>query len=66
MAETPEKWSDAASYYPSDQPSNAYAKFWHDYNVDHRSYGFAYDDVWDASSSLHTTSPTTATVTIGW
>lgn len=66
VAETPGKWSDAASYYPADKPSNAYSKFWHDRSIRALSYGFAYDDVWDASPSLHTTSPTTATITIGW
>lgn len=66
VAETPEKWSDAASYYPAGEPSNAYSKFWHERSIRGLSYGFAYDDVWDASASLHTTSPTTPTITIGW
>jgi hypothetical protein len=66
VAETPERWSDAASYYPAGKPSNAYSKFWHDRSIRGLSYGFAYDDVWDASPSLHTASPTTATITIGW
>lgn len=66
VAETPEKWSDKSAYYPPDQPANWYAKFWHDHNLHGLSYGFAYDDVWDASASLHHTAPTQATVTIGW
>jgi hypothetical protein len=66
VAETPEKWADAAAYYPPGQPSNTYSSFWHDRSINRLSYGFAYDDVWDASSSLHHNSPTTATVTIGW
>jgi hypothetical protein len=63
VAETPEKWPDKSADYP---PANWYAKFWHDHNLHGLSYGFAYDDVWDASASLHHTAPTTATVTIGW
>lgn len=66
VAETPEKWADAASYYPAGKPSNAYSKFWHDRSINQLSYGFAYDDVWNASPSLHTRSPNTATITIGW
>lgn len=66
VAETPEKWADAASYYPADQASNTYSAFWHDRSINRLSYGFAYDDVWEASSSLHHKAPTTATITIGW
>jgi hypothetical protein len=66
VAETPEKWADHASYYPQDEASNTYSAFWHERSINRRSYGFAYDDVWDASSSLHHKSPTTATITIGW
>ena len=66
VAETPEKWDEAALYYPLDQPHNAYSRFWHERSIDRLSYGFAYDDVRGASASLHTTSPTTATITIGW
>ncbi|MBK4737428.1 glycoside hydrolase family 64 protein [Noviherbaspirillum pedocola] len=66
VAETPEKWSDKSAYYPSDSAANWYSKFWHDHNLHGLSYGFAYDDVWDASASLHHTAPTTATITIGW
>lgn len=66
VAETPEKWADAAFYYPPGEASNSYSAFWHERSIDRRSYGFAYDDVWDASSSLHHKAPTTVTITIGW
>jgi hypothetical protein len=66
VAETPGKWADAASYYPADQLSNTYSAFWHERSINRLSYGFAYDDVWEASSSLHHKAPTTATITIGW
>jgi hypothetical protein len=65
VAETPEKWADAASYYPAGQPSNTYSAFWHERSINRLSYGFAYDDVWEASSSLHHKAPTTATITMG-
>lgn len=66
VAETPGKWKEHAAYYPKGERSNWYSKFWHDHNIDRLSYGFAYDDVWDASASLHSTKPTAATITIGW
>jgi hypothetical protein len=66
VAETPEKWADAASYYPQGEASNTYSAFWHERSINRLSYGFAYDDVWQASSSLHHKAPTTATITIGW
>ena len=66
VAEAPEKWTDAASFYPPNQPSNTYSAFWHERSINRLSYGFAYDDVSQASSSLHHPAPTTATVTIGW
>ena len=51
-------WSDATSYY-LEAPANFYAKFWHEQGVsfDNLAYGFAYDDVWEQSSSLHTPNP---------
>ena len=66
VAEAKEKWADAASFYPPNQPSNTYSAFWHERSINRLSYGFAYDDVSQASSSLHHQAPTTATVTIGW
>lgn len=66
VAGSPEKWKDHSAYYPKEQRSNSYSKFWHDHNIDRLSYGFSYDDVWDASASLHSINPTTATITIGW
>ncbi len=52
-------WSNATTYYQT-SPCNHYAKFWHrkDISVDGLSYGFAYDDVFDQSATLHTPSPT--------
>ncbi|MDQ1924030.1 glycoside hydrolase family 64 protein [Massilia pseudoviolaceinigra] len=66
VVEDPARWSDSAYFYPAGQPANWYAKFWHDHSINKLAYGFAYDDVWNYSSSVHSTAPTTATVTIGW
>ena len=62
----PAHWSNAGYFYPAGGAANWFAKFWHDHSVAQLSYGFAYDDVWNYSSSLHTPAPTVATVTIGW
>jgi hypothetical protein len=66
IVEDPAHWSTPGAFYPAGQASNWYAKFWHDHGVGGLAYGFAYDDVGGFSSSVHTTAPTTATVTIGW
>ena len=66
VVDDPAHWSDSNYYYPAGQPANYFAKFFHDHSINKLSYGFAYDDVWNYSSSLHTGAPTTATVTIGW
>ncbi len=48
-------------------PYNYYAKYWHEANVSVNglSYGFAYDDVADQSSTLFTTTPSKLIVTFG-
>jgi hypothetical protein len=59
-------WSDASKYYQT-LPYNWYAKFWHlsDISYNQLSYAFCYDDVFDKSSTINTSSPTKALVTIG-
>ena len=66
VLETPANWYVQSAHYPSGTLGNWYAKFWHDHSINKKAYGFAYDDVGDFSPSLHTTSPTTVTYTIGW
>ena len=48
-------------------PLNYYARFWHlpGISVDNLSYGFAYDDVADQSSTLQTPQPTKVVATFG-
>lgn len=59
-------WSDASTYYQQ-SPCNHYAKFWHQQGIslDQLSYGFAYDDVWSYSSSVHTPEPTKVIINLG-
>jgi len=66
--------TDTATWYqPSDyythEPSNDYAGFFHRISIDHRAYGFAYDDVNDQSSVKilpNTDPPSALTIGIGW
>ncbi len=66
IVDDPAHWSNSSYFYPAGQAANWYARFWHDHGANGLAYGFAYDDVWSYSSSLHTEAPTTATITIGW
>ncbi len=56
---TVQSWGDPTAYYLQ-SPCNHYAKFWHQQGirVDQLAYGFAYDDVHEQSSTLHTPTPT--------
>lgn len=60
------QWWNPANFYPSGQPANYYAKFWHDHSLNGLAYGFAYDDVGAHSPSIHTPKPVSVTYTIGW
>jgi beta-galactosidase len=44
-------WTVVPDYYQS-APANYYAAFWHAHSVGGLSYGFAYDDVNNQSSSI--------------
>lgn len=59
-------WNDPTQYY-LEEPANMYSKFWHreDISAGGRSYGFAYDDVWDQSSSAPVHHPHRVVVTMG-
>jgi len=61
-----QNWGNAPSYY-STGPCNYYAKFWHQagINVDQLAYGFAYDDVFDQSSTLNTPGATKVVAVFG-
>ncbi|MBB6459315.1 beta-1,3-glucanase family protein [Flammeovirga kamogawensis] len=59
-------WSKEEDYY-QEFPYNFYAAFWHDRSIslDGLSYGFAYDDVWNYSPSVHTPSPSLLKISFG-
>jgi hypothetical protein len=59
-------WGDPTAYYQK-SPCNHYAKFWHQQGirVDQLAYGFAYDDVHEQSSTLHSPSPTAINAVFG-
>ena len=65
-AGTTQDWSDSTKYFKT-APYNEYVKFWHraDISWNQSSYGFCYDDVFEYSSTIHTTSPTAVSVTLG-
>ena len=50
-------WGDVARYYVVDDINkgvfNYYAKFWHEFGVDGKAYGYCYDDVWEQSTLLY-------------
>ncbi len=59
-------FSDEDAYYQT-EPYNYYCKFFHDTEISYDSYTytFCYDDVFDHSSTIHTTDPENVTITIG-
>ncbi|MBC7485260.1 MAG: RICIN domain-containing protein [Cytophagaceae bacterium] len=59
-------WSKPATYYAAG-PCNYYAKFWHrtDISLNGLSYGFAYDDVFNQSSTMYSGSPKSILVLFG-
>jgi hypothetical protein len=65
LLERPGAWRDPAAYYRQ-EPSNHYARFWHEHGLGHRAYGFAYDDVADQSSSLATGDPQEIRISVRW
>ena len=64
------KWLTPSAYYPKAGLKNDYAMFFHGIGLDHRAYGFAYDDVNDQSSVQilpdANDPPTLLTLAIGW
>ncbi|SDX65335.1 Beta-1,3-glucanase [Amycolatopsis xylanica] len=61
-------WYNPAAYY-SGASKNDYAQFFHTIGIDHRAYGFAYDDINDQSSVKilpNANPPTALTLSIGW
>jgi hypothetical protein len=47
-------------------PANFYAKFWHDNGIDHKAYGFPYDDVGARSTYISHRDPQYLLVAVGF
>lgn len=45
----PADWNNAAKFYQA-EPCNWYSKFLHDHSIDHKAYGFCYDDAGDQAA----------------
>ncbi len=61
-------WLVPGNYYQA-EPSNDWAKFWHEVSIDHLAYGFGFDDVAGQSSVAilpATENLFSLTITIGW
>ena len=61
-------WYNPASYY-TNSIHNDYAAFWHQISIDHRAYGFPYDDVNDQSAVKilpNANPPSSVTISVGW
>ena len=61
-----QNWGDASRYYQV-EPYNWYSKFLHreDISFEGQTYTFAYDDVYDQSSTIAFSNPTRAKITLG-
>ncbi len=44
VAADPADWNNAAKFYQA-EPCNWYSKFLHEHSIDHKAFGFCYDDV---------------------
>lgn len=60
-------WDNEAAYFNSNFTFNKYVWFFHQENItyDSKTYAFAYDDVFDQSSTLQTSIPESVRITIG-
>lgn len=66
IAGSVQNWGDTSTYYKK-SPCNHYAKFWHKkgIRVNQLAYGFAYDDVYEQSSTMHSPTPKSLTAIFG-
>ncbi|WP_335868957.1 beta-1,3-glucanase family protein [Bacillus sp. 2205SS5-2] len=62
----PEQWGNSEFFYLNNTPANYYADFWHNYGINGRAYGFAYDDVRNFSTLLEHSNPKALILNIGW
>jgi hypothetical protein len=60
----PADWDTSSAYYKA-EPCNWYAKFLHEHSIDHKAYGFCYDDDGGQAAFFSATGPE-LTVTLYW
>jgi len=60
----PADWKTPAAFYQA-EPCNWYAKFLHEHSIDHKAYGFCYDDVSEQAAFFSGKEPK-LTVTLSW
>jgi hypothetical protein len=60
----PADWKTPAAFYQA-EPCNWYAKFLHEHSIDHKAYGFCYDDVSEQAAFFSGKEPK-LTVTLTW
>jgi hypothetical protein len=64
VAADPADWRDVSKFYQAD-PCNWYAKFLHEHTIDHKCYGFCYDDA-SEQAAYFSEKGDTLTVTFYW
>ena len=64
VAADPADWRDVDKFY-KDEPCNWYAKFLHTQTIDHKCYGFCYDDA-SEQAAYFSDKGDTLTVTVRW
>jgi hypothetical protein len=66
VAQLPQaQWGDPAKFYQN-APANYYARFWHNHAINHKAYGFPYDDAANQSSFIAYNNPQYMLVAVGW
>ena len=65
VALQPDDWADESQYYRS-EPYNYYSKYWHERSYDNKAYGFAYDDVHDKATLMHSPTARVLKIDVHW
>lgn len=65
VMDNPGVWATPSQYYLAG-PADYYSKFFHDHSINSKAYGFCYDDVYDQSSTVHSSNPRGIILSIGF
>lgn len=60
----PGDWGNASKFYQA-EPCNWYSKFLHEHSIDHKAYGFCYDDV-SEQAAFFSGKGESVVVTLNW